>query len=153
MMQKIKLFSPILLILLTIVGSITFFFTWVNLGFSPQFLNEWCTSLVIGLFIFSPLGMLSTLLITKLISLVFKKDSLLKKILIGSLIGCSMEFFISFIVVTINFGFTSSFIEQWLSAFLKSVPIGICLGLLISFLIKPWIFNRIQTFKENNQAA
>ncbi|MBW2963008.1 DUF2798 domain-containing protein [Mesonia aestuariivivens] len=152
-MQKIKLFSPILLLLLTIVGSITFFFTWVNLGFSSQFLSEWFTSLVIGLFVFSPLGMLSTLLITKLVSLFLKKDSLPKKILIGALIGCTMEFFISFIVVTINFGFTPSFINQWLSAFLKSVPIGICLGLLISFLIKPWIFNRIQTFKENKQVA
>ncbi|WBL23074.1 DUF2798 domain-containing protein [Zunongwangia sp. HRR-M8] len=152
-MQKIKLFSPILLILLTIVGAITFFFTWVNLGFAPQFLEEWFTSLIIGLFIFSPLGMLSTLVITKLVSLFFRRDSLSKKILIGALIGCTMEFFISFIVVTINFGFTSSFINQWFNAFLKSVPIGICLGLLISFLIKPWILNRIQKFKTAEQIS
>ncbi|WP_386270380.1 DUF2798 domain-containing protein [Zunongwangia endophytica] len=152
-MRKIKLFSPIFLILLTIVGSITFFFTWVNLGFAPQFLEEWFTSIVIGLFIFSPLGMLSTLMITKLVSLFLKNDSLAKKILIGVLIGCTMEFFISFIVVTINFGFTSSFVNQWFSAFLKSVPIGICLGLLISFIIKPWIMNRIQRFKVESQVS
>lgn len=147
MMRKIKLFFPIFLILLTIAGLITFFFTWVNLGFAPQFLEEWFISLIIGLFIFSPLGMLSTLFNTKLVSLFLKNDSLSKKILIGALIGCTMEFFISFIVVTINFGFTSSLINQWLSAFLKSVPIGVCLGLLISFLIKPWITNRVQKFK------
>lgn len=64
-----------------------------------------------------------------------------------------MEFVILFIVVVINFGITSALITQWLSAFLKSVPIGIGLGLLISFIIKPWIVNRIQKFRLSAQTS
>jgi hypothetical protein len=130
---------PALVILPTIGLLLSGFITWVNVGFSADFVHHWMRGFLSAL----PVMALSFVLMGGLdrgVQRLFAGQPLvLRKIILAFVTACMMEFLLATAVTFSNVGWSSSFPAAWLAAFLKSLPLGMCIGLLMGFVVKPRI--------------
>ncbi len=137
--SKLRRLWPVLLIMPTIGLLLSGFITWTNVGFSPDFLHRWMRGFLSAL----PVMVLSFVLIGALDRVVQRifagLPQVLRKTILAFVTACMMEFLLASAVTFSNVGWSSSFPAAWLAAFLKSLPLGLCIGLLMGFVVKPRI--------------
>lgn len=146
MKQKIQLLWPMLMVMLVLSSSLTGFLTWLNVGFGADFLSKWRHAFLIGLCVIAPTGALIMWLVNQLVTRFFARQSpLTQKIALACLMGALMEFALAFITTASNMGFADGvgeFFSQWMRTYIKALPLGICVGVLMSFVIKPMLEKR-----------
>lgn len=144
MKHKIKKILPILEVLLVMTvmwASITFVLTYINSGFWEDFVNLWLRWFVFAFFLISPIALSATFVYGLIIeSLIWKKLSdIAKKITLSICVWFTIELVMSFITVFNNLWLNEWFFISWMSLYIKSLPLGIVIWLIMSFIVKPWL--------------
>lgn len=138
-----KLIKKILVVLATlscIAGTFIAIMTYVNIGFSENFLSQWSKSLFFAIIFMLPLGGLMMFLSSKIIKTCFPNlRYVMHNILIGILMAMGMEAIMAVsttlnIIGYINFDSFSSF---WLKSYLAALPFALFFSPIITIAIKP----------------
>ena len=111
--------------------------TWLNIGWTDDFAARWMRAFVTALPVI-PLGMLTMLALDRAI-----KPHLAAwprvgvKVVLALCTAVVMELLMVSAVTFSNNGLGAGFAAQWAMAFVKSLPVGLLIGLSMAFLIKP----------------
>ncbi|PXW97417.1 uncharacterized protein DUF2798 [Sphaerotilus hippei] len=138
-LSRLRRLAPVLCIPPLIGLVLTGFITWVNVGFADDFVSRWLRGFVSALPVmalgFAIMGVLGSLLQRHFGHL----PDVLKKVMLALSMACTMEFLLATVVTLSNVGWNDGYASAWLAAFLKSLPVGLGIGLLMGFVIKPRI--------------
>ncbi|WP_353505630.1 DUF2798 domain-containing protein [Vibrio sp. SCSIO 43136] len=123
-------------------GTLTGVMTYMNLGFSDSFFQDWATSFFTTTIFMMPIGFTMMNLVSKLVSK-FMPNSSEKKVnlTVGLIMAVIMESLMAFSTAANNIGFNDleHFVTSWAQAFAAALPVGITLMIIISMTIKPKI--------------
>lgn len=140
MQVKLKNLPVMILVILTMVGSITAIMTWVNLAPSQRFLDVWVDSFTFAVLVMLPIGGGAFITINKLINQFCSAcSSLQKNLLQGVLMAVIMESVMAVITVLNSHGYGSftQFSSFLFNALLYALPIGLTLSCFMTLVIKP----------------
>lgn len=117
--------------------------TFINLGFADGFLARWLKAFLIALPVV-PFGLIVMVALERplLRALGRKLPDFAIKLILAALTASVMEFILSTVVTLSNRGAGAGFLLAWSEAFFKSLPMGLAVGLLMSFVVKPWLGRR-----------
>lgn len=147
-LKKFLIMLPVILAIWCVALTLTFVISAINIGFGNGFLFGWMKSFLLTFCILAPLWITSTFVLDKVVNFIIPNaKSIIKKIVLAILMWCTIEFFVSFITVVNTTGFAVWFLHTWLLVYLKSIPIGICVWLFMSFIFKPWMWTRVEKMK------
>jgi hypothetical protein len=128
---------PLVTILPTIGLILSGLITWINVGPVDDFGARWMRAFFTALPVM-PLGLLVMLAVSRLIGARLAAwHQIAGKVVLALCTACVMELLMASVVTLSNHGLTSAFGTQWVAAFVKSLPVGVLIGLLMAFLIKP----------------
>lgn len=135
--QKICIIAGLVII---IGGTITFFITWRNIGFSEDFITSWLSSFALCVAFIAPIGGLVALLLNRVISILLPLASDVKiNLIFGLSIAVVMESIMSAITTLNIHGLVDAddFFNFWFSGLIAALPAGIIFSVILSLFIKP----------------
>lgn len=141
--MKKPLYQKILVIVCLVSfvgGSLTGIMTYVNVGFRESFFIDWLSSFAIAVLVTAPAGFLFMTIISKsLDKLLPNAHNTLRQVLTGIGMALVMESILAVSTTANLTGFTDTdaFISAWQQAFLAALPFGLCVGLIMSLVLKP----------------
>ncbi|MEO9276119.1 DUF2798 domain-containing protein [Marinomonas sp. 5E14-1] len=121
-------------------GTLTGIMTYMNVGFRESFLIDWLSSFAIAVLVMAPAGLLFMTIISKsLQKLLPNVHNTVRQVLTGICMAFVMESVLAVSTTANLTGFTDidAFIAAWQQAFLAALPFGLCIGLLMSLVLKP----------------
>lgn len=131
--RLLPLFTVMPVIALLLSGAIT----WINLGWVDGFVGRWLKAFATALPML-PLGLIALMTLERLLGPRLRS---LPRVAAGVVLALStafvMETLMAGVVTLSNQGVQPDFLAQWAAAFLKSLPLGVLVGLLMTFVIKP----------------
>jgi len=121
-------------------GSLSGVMTYMNVGYSDTFLNDWLSSFL-AVATVMPVGFILMGLMTKLVEKLLPNTAEKKRnMLLGLVMACIMESIMSFATALNNIGFASDhFFAGWLNGFLAALPLGLIIVTTMSMTVKPKI--------------
>lgn len=125
-----------------IAGSLTGIMTWVNAGFTDDFINTWLQSFGTALLIMTPMaGLLMTIFDKLARSLLPRASTKMRNILAGLFMSVIMQSVMSLVTAATTVGFNDigHFCTVWVSTLLSVFPIGFVLIMALATWIKPRI--------------
>jgi Protein of unknown function (DUF2798) len=124
--------------LMPIIGLIlSLVITWLNIGWVDDFVARWMRAFLTALPIM-PLGIAAMLLFDRMLKpRLAAWPNVCVKIAMAFCTAIVMELLMSSTVTYSNSGLGTGFTAQWAMAFIKSLPVGMLIGLSMAFLIKP----------------
>lgn len=128
---------PLLLIMPGIAAVLSGVITWINIGASPEFVWHWGRAFLMAMCVM-PVGLyVMTLVRRRLAQPLAVWPPVLGKVLLGLMTACLMEFLISAVVTLGNQGLGAGWWQAWARAFVGSLPVGICIGMTMAFVVHP----------------
>lgn len=128
---------PLFTIMSTIALVLSGVITWINLGWVDGFVVRWLQAFVTALPVL-PFGFVTLMTLEQLLRPCLR---VLPNVMAGVLLAlCSavvMETLMACAVTLSNHGLGQDFTTQWAAAFWRSLPVGVLIGLLMTFVIKP----------------
>jgi len=128
---------PVLVIMPTICGVLSGLITWIHVGWAPDFGWRWLKAFSTALPVL-PLGLVSMGLLQRAIEPVashFPAWGVKTVLALGS--ALVMETLMATAVPFSNHGWSGAFAGQWQVAFVRSLPVGVLIGLTMAFVIRP----------------
>ncbi|MGI9216988.1 MAG: DUF2798 domain-containing protein [Hydrogenophaga sp.] len=111
--------------------------TRLNLGGGPGFLARWMQAFATALPVM-PLGMLTLVGLDRVLGpRLATWPRVPATVLLAVCTAGVMELLLSCVVTLSNHGLGAGFPAQWAAAFVRSLPAGFAIGLLMGFVIKP----------------
>lgn len=111
--------------------------TWFNIGWTDEFGARWMRAFFTALPVM-PLGLLIMLALDRALSpRLAAWPRVAAKVVLALCTAIVMELMMTSVVTYSNSGLVAGFAAQWAVAFVKSLPVGVLIGLTMSFLIKP----------------
>ncbi len=111
--------------------------TWLNLGGGAGFFARWMQAFVTALPVM-PLGMLTLMGLDRVLGpRLATWPRVPATVLLAVCTAVVMELLLSCVVTLSNHGLGAAFPGQWATAFVRSLPAGFAIGLLMGFVIKP----------------
>ena len=112
--------------------------TWINIGASDRFVQHWLHGFAVALPVM-PLGLLVMGAAQKALGpwLARRLPAVAAQVLLAAVTAVVMELMMATVVTLSNRGAGPGFAQAWVQAFVKSLPMGFVVGLLMSFVIKP----------------
>jgi hypothetical protein len=120
---RLRAIVPPLLILPTIGLLLSGVITWINVGFGADFTTRWMRGFVSALPVMLVAFAFMAVLDRKVQQVFAGHSALVRKL--ASAVTLS------------NRGLAPGFASAWGAAFLKSLPVGLCVSLFMGFVIKP----------------
>lgn len=131
--RLVPLFTVMPVIGLILSGVIT----WLNLGWVDGFFGRWMMAFATALPVM-PLGFLTLLTLERVLGPRLSVwPRVVAQVLLALCTAVVMELLLASAVTLSNQGLSAAFPGQWLAAFLRSLPVGVVIGLVMTFLIKP----------------
>lgn len=128
---------PAFVILPTIGLVLSGLMTWINVGFGPGFGWMWLKAFAFALPVL-PMGLLVMGLMQRLAApLAGPMPAWLFKCVLALGTAVVMETLVSSAVTYSTHGLGAGFGAQWTEAFVRSLPVGLLIGLTMSFVIRP----------------
>ncbi len=128
---------PLFTVLPTICFILSGVITWLNVGWVDDFGARWLRAFATALPVM-PLGMLTMLALDRVLSpRLTGLPGVAAKVVLALCTACVMELFMATAVTFSNRGWTDGFAAWWLAAFVKSLPVGVVIGLVMAFVVKP----------------
>ena len=135
--SRLRRFLPMLVIIPTIGLILSGFITWFNVGWVDDFGVLWMRAFVTALPVM-PFGLITMMVLDRALGPVLSAwPKTVAKIGLAFCTAVVMELLMASVVTYSNNGLGAGFAAQWAGAFIKSLPIGMLIGLTMSFLIKP----------------
>jgi hypothetical protein len=111
--------------------------TWLNLGGGAGFFPRWMQAFATALPVM-PLGMLTLMGLDRWLGpRLATWPRVPATVLLAVCTAVVMELLLSCVVTLSNHGLGGAFFTQWATAFVRSLPAGFAIGLLMGFVIKP----------------
>jgi branched-subunit amino acid transport protein len=111
--------------------------TWFNIGWTDDFGARWMRAFFTALPVM-PLGIFTMLALDRVLSpRLAAWPRVGAKVVLALCTTFVMELMMASVVTYSNSGLGAGFAAQWVVAFVKSLPVGVLIGLAMSFLIKP----------------
>ncbi|WP_339723070.1 hypothetical protein [uncultured Paraglaciecola sp.] len=140
MQPKLKKRLFMLLVVLTLVGTMTAIMTLANLAPSEPFLSVWISSFAWVSFVLLPIGACLFTTLTKLFDHFFPSWSdLQKNLLQGILMAVIMEALMA-VITTLNshpYHSLAQFSDFVFTSLFYALPLGLCFSCFMSLVIKP----------------
>jgi hypothetical protein len=131
--RLLPLFTVMPAIALVLSGVIT----WINLGWVDGFVGRWLKAFATALPVL-PLGLITLMALERVLG---PRLQSLPRVVAGVVLAlCTasvMETLMAGVVTLSNQGVQPDFLAQWAAAFWRSLPVGVLVGLLMTFVIKP----------------
>ena len=143
--NKTPLINKILVVvaMMTVIGgSLIGLMTYINMGYSETFFNDWLTSFLLSAVTVMPAGFLLMTLLSNLVQkLLPNTDDKKRNIIIGLCMALIMEsaMALSTAINNIGFGNPPELFNAWFSALFAALPLGLTLMIITSLTIKPKI--------------
>jgi Protein of unknown function (DUF2798) len=110
---------------------------WANVGLGDAFLPRWGKGFVTSLLVL-PLVLMSLGALEKLVDALFESlHWIARKLIVSLLTAFALESVLALVVTAINTPWDQAFAPVWWMAFSRSMPVGILIGLFMSFYLKP----------------
>lgn len=111
--------------------------TWLNIGWVDDFGARWMRAFFTALPVM-PMGMFIMMALDRVLKpRLGTLPGVAVKVVLALCTATVMELVMASVVTYSNNGLGTGFIVQWSLAFLKSLPVGVLIGLCMAFLIKP----------------
>lgn len=111
--------------------------TWLNIGWVDDFGVRWMRAFFTALPVM-PLGMFIMMALDRVLKpRLGALPNVAVKVVLALCTAIVMELMMASAVTFSNNGLGEGFVAQWAMAFLKSLPVGVLIGLSMAFLIKP----------------
>jgi len=111
--------------------------TWLNIGWVDDFGARWMRAFFTALPVM-PLGMYIMMTLDRVLKpRLGALPSVGVKVVLALCTALVMELMMASAVTFSNNGLGAGFVAQWAWAFVKSLPLGVLIGLCMAFLIKP----------------
>jgi hypothetical protein len=111
--------------------------TWINLGWVDGFVGRWLLAFLTALPVL-PLGLITLMTLDRVLR---PRLQILPNVMVGVVLAlCTatiMETLMASAVTLSNNGLGPDFMTQWATAFWRSLPVGVVIGLLMNFVVKP----------------
>lgn len=131
--RLLPLFTVMPFIALILSGVIT----WITLGLVEGFVTRWRLAFLTALPVL-PLGLITLITLERVLR---PRLRFLPNVMAGLVLAlCTatiMETLMASAVTLSNHGLGPDFAAQWATAFWRSLPVGLVIGLLMTFVIKP----------------
>jgi hypothetical protein len=128
---------PLFTIMPTICLILSGVITWLNLGWVDGFVGRWMRAFATALPVM-PLGLLTLVVLERVLG---PRLSVWPRVAVQVVLAlCAavvMELLMASAVTLSNQGLSAAFASQWATAFLRSLPAGVVISLVMAFLIKP----------------
>jgi FtsH-binding integral membrane protein len=134
---RLRAIVPPLLILPTIGLLLSGVITWINVGFDANFTAQWMRGFVSALPVMLVAFAFMAVLDRKVQQVFAGQSALARKLILAGCTACMMELLLASAVTLSNRGLAAGFVSAWGAAFLKSLPVGLCVSLFMGFVIKP----------------
>lgn len=134
---RLRAIVPPLLILPTIGLLLSGVITWINVGFGADFTAQWMRGFVSALPVMLVAFAFMAVLDRKVQQVFAGQSALARKLILAGCTACMMELLLASAVTLSNRGLAAGFVSAWGAAFLKSLPVGLCVSLFMGFVIKP----------------
>lgn len=134
---RLRAIVPPLLILPTIGLLLSGVITWINIGFAADFTARWLQGFVSALPVMLVAFAFMAVLDRKVQQVFAGRSALVRKLILAACTACMMELLLASAVTLSNRGLAPGFASAWGAAFIKSLPVGLCVSLFMGFVIKP----------------
>lgn len=150
--RMIRQIHPGLVILPTIAVLLSAVMTWASVGLGDLFLPQWGRSFITSLVIL-PLILICIGALDSLVNKVFASMHWVgRKLVVSLLTAFAIESVLALAVTAINSPWNSAFGNAWWIAFSRSIPVGMLIGLFMSFYMKPKMDQMAKAAKAANFA-
>ncbi|MDD8060189.1 MULTISPECIES: DUF2798 domain-containing protein [Shewanella] len=133
----------VVLAMMTVMGgSLIGLMTYINLGYSDTFFNDWLMSFLLAAVTVMPAGFILMALLTHIVEKWLPNTNEKKRnIIVGLFMAITMESAMALSTAINNIGFSSqtALFNHWLEALLAALPLGLTLMIITSLTIKPKI--------------
>lgn len=130
---------PVLVIMPSIGLLLSGLITWLNVGFTDDFTTRWMRGFLSALPVMV-LALTFMAVLDRWVQRAFAHHGLvMRKIILALMTACMMELLMASAVTLSNRGLAAGFVAAWVAAFAKSLPLGVCISLVMGFVIKPRI--------------
>lgn len=128
---------PHLIILPSVALVLSAVMTWANIGFGDEFFVRWLRSFGISLIVL-PMALICVGLLEQQVDKFFvRMHSVGRKLMVAFLAAVVIETVLALANALVNNPWDSSLGHFWWLAFSRSLPVGILIGLFMSFYMKP----------------
>lgn len=134
---RLRSIIPPLFILPTIGLLLSGVITWINIGFADDFTVRWMRGFLSALPVMLVAFAFMAVLDRKVQRVFSGQSALVRKLILAACTACVMELLLASAVTLSNRGLAAGFFSAWGAAFLKSLPVGLCISLFMGFVIKP----------------
>ncbi|MGS5085434.1 DUF2798 domain-containing protein [Hydrogenophaga sp. A37] len=111
--------------------------TWINLGGVDDFFSRWMLAFATALPVM-PLGLLTLVVLDRVLGPRLSAwPRVLATVVLALCTALLMELLMATAVTLSNQGLSAAFPAQWATAYWRSLPAGVVIGLVMGFLIKP----------------
>jgi len=128
---------PELVLLPSIALILSCIMTWATIGFTPEFLARWgrgfITTLVVLPFVLVCVGALDK----QAEKSMGGWHWILRKLVVAAITAVIIETVIALAITAVGHPLDASFAGSWWLAFSRSLPVGMLIGLFMSFYMKP----------------
>ncbi|PMG78462.1 hypothetical protein BCU84_07600 [Shewanella sp. 10N.286.51.B7] len=121
-------------------GTITGVMTYINLGYSSSFFNQWLSAFLLATVTVMPAGFILMTALTKFAEKFLPKlDKKFQNILIGIAMALIMESGLALSTTINNIGMTdlNQLFSTWFNTVTAALPFAVAMMLLVSLTIKP----------------
>lgn len=142
--RTLRRILPPLIIMPSVAFVLSAFMSWANVGFGAAYLSTWARSFLSSLVIL-PLVLASLGPLERLVNSVFPAMHRFgRKLIVSLLTALVIESVLALAVSAINGPWDSAFGPYWWRAFSRSLPVGVLIGLLMAFYVKPRLDRMMQ---------
>lgn len=139
----LRALAPVFLIGVLMALLVTALVTYLNFGWQAGFVAHWLQAAALAVAIMLPIGGAVMAVISRAVDTLLRGASAWKRRLLASLaMGMTMEAVASSIATLSNRGL-EHFVQNWQHAYVNALPLGIGMGLLMGFVVRPWIERRL----------
>lgn len=139
--RLVPLFTLMPIIGLILSGVIT----WVNIGWAADFTTRWMRAFFTALPVM-PIGIATMMTLDRMLKpRLHAWPEVGAKVALALCTAVAMELLMASAVTFSNHGLGTGFAAQWAMAFVKSLPVGLLIGLSMAFLIKPRLDRWVET--------
>lgn len=143
-LRKFQALYPVFLLSITIALCITGLVTWLQTGVDGGFAQRWLKAAAMAVVVMLPLGGLIMVQVGRVVSRWWGHHSELRqRTLFALLMGMSMEALATGMATSANVGLSADALAQWGSAYVRALPLGLCIGLFMAFVVRPWLQARM----------
>ena len=111
--------------------------TWINLGWVDGFVARWLQAFFMALPVL-PLGLVTLVTLERVLRPRLRSlPNVVAGVVLALCTATIMETLMACAVTLSNHGPGPDFAAQWVAAFWRSLPVGVVIGLLMTFVVKP----------------